>query len=103
MKKLRIPFISTLSVFLLIVMFGCGTSQKKNADETNKIQSEVTAAFKQEQSDLLAKANEELSAINKKIMDLNDKIHEKGGKLTDAQNEAIDEFPDLFPSNLVRS
>lgn len=92
MKKMRIPFSLVLSVFILIVMFGCGTGQKKSAGETNEVPPEVTAAFKQEQSDLLAKANDELSVINQKIMELNDKIHEKGGKLTDAQNQAIDAF-----------
>ena len=55
-------------------------------------QPEISAEFKQEQSDLLAKANQELSSINQKIRELNDKIKENGGKLTDAQNEAIDEF-----------
>lgn len=80
------------SCLLLVVFSGCGTGQKKSAGETNEVPPEVTAAFKQEQIDLLAKANEELSVINQKIMELNDKIHEKGGKLTDAQNQAIDEF-----------
>lgn len=89
MKKLRINFYLVLSVFFLVVFSGCGTGQKKSSDET---QPEISAEFKQEQSDLLAKANQELSGINQKIRELNDKIKEKGGKLTDAQNEAIDEF-----------
>lgn len=92
MKKMRIK-----SYLLIFVVFLCGTSscnfgQKKSAGEVNETQSEITAAFKQEQSDLLAKANDELAGINKKILELNEKIKEKGGKLTDAQNEAIDEF-----------
>lgn len=89
MKKLRINFYLVLSVFFLVVFSGCGTGQKKSSDET---QLEISAELKQEQSDLLAKANQELSGINQKIRELNDKIKEKGGKLTDAQNEAIDEF-----------
>lgn len=78
-----------ISGLLLVVFSGCGTGQK---DKSGEVQPEVSAEFKQEQSDLLAKANDELSGINKKILELNDKIKEKGGKLTDAQNEAIDEF-----------
>jgi len=84
-KTLGILFLG----LLLVVLSGCGTGQK---DKSGNVQPEVSAEFKQEQSDLLARANQELSAINQKIMELNDKIKDKGGKLTDAQNEAIDEF-----------
>jgi chromosome segregation ATPase len=77
----------------MVVFSGCGTGQKKNANATQEeVKSEISAEFLQEQSDLLAKANQELSEINQKIRALNDKIKEKGGKLTDAQNEAIDKF-----------
>ncbi len=89
MKNLRINFCLFLSVFFLVVFSGCGSGQKKSSDEKPP---EISAEFKQEQSELLAKANQELSSINQKIRELNDKIKEKGGKLTDEQNEAIDEF-----------
>ncbi|MBW6534877.1 MAG: hypothetical protein K0B11_07710 [Mariniphaga sp.] len=89
MSTLKKSFGILLSGLLLVVLSGCGTGQKKSAEE---IQLEISAEFKQEQSELLAKANQELSGINQKIRELNDKIKEKGGKLTDAQNEAIDEF-----------
>ncbi|MEE4286889.1 MAG: hypothetical protein V2I31_12105 [Mariniphaga sp.] len=89
MATLKTTFGILLSSLLLVVFSGCGSGQKKSAEET---QPEISAEFKQEQSELLAKANQELSSINQKIRELNDKIKEKGGKLTDAQNEAIDEF-----------
>ena len=76
-------------VFCVTVFSGCSSGQKKSTNET---QSEISDEFKQEQSELLATANQELSGINQKIRELNDKIKENGGKLTDAQNEAIDEF-----------
>jgi peptidoglycan hydrolase CwlO-like protein len=75
----------------MVILSGCGTGQKKNATQ-DEVKTEVSAEFLQEQSDLLSKANQELSGINKKILELNDKIKAKGGKLTDAQNEAIDTF-----------
>lgn len=85
-----------LGIFLVAMLFaisaGCGSGQKKNAGATDEAQSATTAEFKQEQAELLAMANEELSGINKKILELNDKIKAGGGKLTDAQNEAIDAF-----------
>ena len=89
MSTLKRTFGILLSSLLLVVFSGCGSGQKKSAEET---QPEISAEFKQEQSELLAKANQELSGINQKIRELNDKIQENGGKLTDAQNEAIDEF-----------
>jgi TolA-binding protein len=89
MATLKTTFGILLSSLLLVVFSGCGSGQKKSAEET---QPEISAEFKQEQSELLAKANQELSSINQKIRELNDRIKEKGGKLTDAQNEAIDEF-----------
>jgi uncharacterized protein YoxC len=88
MSTLKRTFGILLSSLLLVVFSGCGSGQKKSAEET---QPEISAEFKQEQSELLAKANQELSGINQKIRELNDKIQENGGKLTDAQNEAIDE------------
>ena len=89
MSTLKRTFGILLSSLLLVVFSGCDSGQKKSAEDT---QPEISAEFKQKQSELLAKANQELSAINQKIRELNDKIQENGGKLTDAQNEAIDEF-----------
>ena len=47
------------------------------------------------------KANEEIRNINQKLNELNDKIHayhEKGGKLTEAQNKEIDEIEKIRAS-----
>ena len=79
--------------FSLIVFSGCGTKQQK-IDENKSVNanSETVAQFQKEQKELLNKANAELSAINKKILACNEKLKEKGGKLTDAQNKALDEF-----------
>lgn len=93
MKKLRKNLCLYLIGICLIGFSGCNSGQQKSGDKNaGELKSEINAEFQQEQSDLLAKANQELSAINQKIRELNDKIKEKGGKLTDAQNEAIDEF-----------
>lgn len=82
-----------LFLSLCILAFsGCGEKQQKNKEaELNAVSAEAMAEFQQEKKELLDKANAELSAINKKIMACNDKI-KKGVKLTDAQNEALDEF-----------
>jgi TolA-binding protein len=93
MKKLRINFCLFLIGVCLFGFSGCDSGQQKSGDKNaGELKSEISAEFQQEKSDLLARANQELSAINQKIRDLNDKIQKKGGKLTDAQNEAIDEF-----------
>ncbi len=79
--------------FSLIVFSGCGTKQQKaDGNKSGKTNSEAFARFQNEQNELLEKANAELSAINKKILACNEKLKEKGGKLTDAQNKALDEF-----------
>jgi TolA-binding protein len=91
MKNLRINFYLFLSVFFLVVITGCGSGQQKG-ESTGEPESEISAEIQKEKSELLAKANAELSEINQKIRTLNDKIQKKGGKLTDAQNEALDEF-----------
>ncbi len=91
---LKLKQISGLLVLSLIILAlsGCGIKQQKNNEsESNAVSTEAMAKFQQEKSELLAKANAELSAINKKILACNDKI-KKGTKLTAAQNEALDEF-----------
>lgn len=86
--------ISGLLLLFICVIFlsGCGVKQQKNEESIRDVvSSEEMAAFQNEKSELLAKANAELSEINKKILACNDKI-KSGTKLTDAQNKALDEF-----------
>jgi Skp family chaperone for outer membrane proteins len=93
MLKIKITFGTLLLCCSLIVFSGCGIKQQKNDDGNSvNVNTEALAQFQKEQKELLAKANAELSAINKKILACNDKIREKGGKLTEAQNKALDEF-----------
>lgn len=75
-----------LSIFTFA---GCqSTSQKEAVTPENVVSEELHQA----QCDLLAEANETLAVINQKVRDLNDKIKAKEGKLTDAQNSALDDF-----------
>ncbi|HSO86711.1 MAG TPA: hypothetical protein VLQ91_09190 [Draconibacterium sp.] len=77
--------------FCGIIFWSCETGSKKTEEKSateNVISEELHLAH----CDLLAKANEELAGINQKVRDLNDKIRTKGGKLTDAQNSALDDF-----------
>jgi TolA-binding protein len=93
MLKISKTFSMLLLSFSLIVFSGCGTKQQKNDDAKSvNANSEAVAQFQKEQKELLDKANAELSAINKKILACNEKLKMKGGKLTDAQNKALDEF-----------
>ncbi len=81
---------------LIIAISGCG-----NAEEKKKAAAEAQAAVEalnKAHSDLLAKANEEISAINKRVMDLNDKMKTTEKKLTEAQNKEIDDIEKLRAS-----
>lgn len=87
---LRLFFI----VCSIFVFSGCEKgvqkSEEKNAGE---LKSEIVSEqLQKEHSELITKANQELAIINQKIRDLNDKIHAKGGKLTETQNKSIDEI-----------
>jgi ABC-type uncharacterized transport system auxiliary subunit len=76
-----------ISVFILS---GCESGTQKN--EAAVPENAVSEELHQAQCDLLAEANETLAGINQKVRDLNDKIKASEGKLTDAQNSALDEF-----------
>ena len=93
MSKFLWLFLIGCSIF---VIPGCGTGQQKSEDKNaGEPKSEIAAELLKEHNDLLAKANQEVHNINQKLIVLNDKIHayhEKGGKLTDAQNKEIDEI-----------
>ncbi len=93
MLKFSNPMRVLLLSFCLVAFSGCNSGQQKNVEKSSdKADSEVVAQFQKEKKDLLDKANAELSAINKKIVSCNEKIKEKGGKLTEEQNKALDEF-----------
>jgi cell pole-organizing protein PopZ len=77
-----------LSVF---IFSGCGFNQQKN-DNKNATVNVISEELHQAHCDLLSKANEDLAGINTKVRALNDKIREKGGKFTEAQNKALDDF-----------
>ena len=89
-------FKNSITLVCLSLMFlfftGCNLVQKKEiASEPDVKDAEAEMIFQQEKSELLSKANAELSAINKRILACNDKI-KQGIKLTEAQNKALDEF-----------
>ena len=81
---------------IVLVISGCGNGQQKS--ETKKAgeqKSEITAELMKEHNDLLTKANQEILNINDKLTLLNNEIHtyhEKGKKLSAAQNKEIDEI-----------
>ena len=73
----------------VFIFSSCGSNSQKNATTTVN---EISEELHQAQCDLLSKSNEELASINQKVRALNDKIHDKGVKFTDAQNKALDDF-----------
>ena len=81
---------------IVLVISGCGNGQQKS--ETKKAgeqKSEIAAELMKEHNDLLTKANQEILNINDKLTLLNNEIHtyhEKGKKLSAAQNKEIDEI-----------
>ncbi len=76
--------------FSIVIFAGCGSQSNKEDKDAGK--TEVNDELLKEQNALYEKACQDLSAINQKIIQLNDKIHSLKGKLTDAQNKAIDDF-----------
>jgi peptidoglycan hydrolase CwlO-like protein len=79
--------------FCIIVYTGCNSSSSNEDDiDAKKSKSEINAELLQEQNDLYEKVCEDFTEINKKVIELNDKIHSMEGKLTEAQNSAIDEI-----------
>lgn len=87
-RYLKIFFVCTA----VLIVSGCDAGQKKSRKEAERIEAEVHAEFLKEQLDVCSAANQELAKINDKIRELNDRLHNEKIKLTDAQNEAIDEF-----------
>ena len=78
--------------FSIFFFSGCGHNAQHSKDQNATTEENVISEeLHQAHCDLLAKANEELAGINQKVRDLNDKISQ-GGKLTDAQNAALDDF-----------
>ena len=88
-KKFLWLFLLSFSIVLFV---GCSSDQpnkeNKSADQTK---SGVNTELLKEQNDLYEKVCGDFSAINQKVIELNDKIHSMKGKLTDDQNKAIDE------------
>lgn len=73
------------------VFYGCADHSKHETEKAGTTENVISEELHQAHCDLLAKANEELAVINQKVRDLNDKIQE-GGKLSEAQNTALDDF-----------
>jgi Skp family chaperone for outer membrane proteins len=85
-------FLGIILIGLGVFIFsGCGSNSQKTEDK-NADTTVISEELHQAHCDLLSKANEELAGINQKVRDLNDKLHTKGGKFTDAQNKALDDF-----------
>jgi Skp family chaperone for outer membrane proteins len=92
MKKNRFNSKVLLFGLCLIICTGCGFNQQNKKETEPAIEdTEAVAQFQQEQKELLEKANTELAELNKKILTLNDKLRGKAGKLTDAQNNQLDD------------
>jgi Skp family chaperone for outer membrane proteins len=92
MKKNRFNPKVLLLGLCIIIFTGCGFGQKDKKGAEPAVQdTELVAKYQQEQKELLAKANTELSGLNKKILELNEKLRGKAGKLTDAQNKQLDD------------
>jgi small-conductance mechanosensitive channel len=83
----------------ILTISGCETGSKKNEEKKALEQkSQIADENQKQKNDLLVKANQEIVNINQKLTVLNDKIHayhEKGRKLSEAQNKEIDEIEKL--------
>lgn len=80
-----------LLAFTMVTLTNCGTGQSKKSVEDEKAKAEANQLLK-EQNELYEKACHDLTAINEKVIELNDKIHSMKGKLTEDQNKSIDEI-----------
>ena len=90
MRKMNRVLCLLLLAFGILVFSGCGTQSKKTEEAAKK---ELSDQLLKEQNDLYAKACQDLSVINQKVIELNDKIHSmKEKKLTEVQNKSIDDF-----------
>jgi uncharacterized protein HemX len=85
-----------MMVGLIIAISGCGNvQQQKQEAAAAQAAAEV---LNKAHSELLAKANEEIAAVNKRVMDLNEKMKTTEKKLTEAQNKEVDEIEKLRAS-----
>ena len=85
-----------MMVGLIIAISGCGNvQQQKQEAAAAQAAAEV---LNKAHSELLAKANEEIAAVNKRVMDLNEKMKSTEKKLTEAQNKEVDEIEKLRAS-----
>lgn len=81
---------------LIIAISGCGNvKQQKEEAAAAQVAAEV---LNKAHSELLSKANEEIAAVNKRVLDLNEKMKSREKKLTEAQNKEIDEIEKLRAS-----
>ena len=83
-------------LFFLIVSIifyaGCSSNTSKEEDENAKnSKSEINAELLKEQNDLYEKVCVDFTEINKKVIELNDKIHSKKEKLTEAFKTTLEE------------
>jgi hypothetical protein len=87
-------FLWLIPLGICIFVFGaCNfNSQKNETQNATANENLISEELHQEHCNLLAKANEELAGINQKVRNLNDKIRKKGGKFSDKQNTALDNF-----------
>ena len=93
MVKISKYFWLFLLSFSISIFTSCSSDhskgEEKNADSTK---SGINTELLQEQNDLYEKVCQDFSDINKKVVELNDKIHSMKGKLSEAQNATIDEI-----------
>lgn len=91
MFKLNKLVCAFLIAFAMVTLTNCGTNQSKN--ETNVEQPSPEALqLLTDQNELYEQVCRDFSDINQKVMELNRKIRTMTGKLTEAQNAAIDEI-----------
>lgn len=76
---------------IFFVFYGCTNHSGHQTEKAVTTEKVISEELHQAHCDLLSKANEELSVINQKVRNLNNKIKE-GGKLSEAQNAALDDF-----------
>lgn len=78
--------------FSILFFTGCNTRSSNDDENAKKLKSEINAELLQEQNEVYEKVCVDFTEINQKVIELNNKIHSMEGKLTEVQNNAIDEI-----------
>lgn len=92
LKNISVAFMLCAGI---IAFSGCGSGQQNKSNDDTEQNEEINARLIEEKNELQQMAKDGFSEINRKIMELNEKIKKHSEPLTDKQNETLDEIQDL--------